>query len=79
MSNAKKLKGTSISFQNDNCAETLRKSKLLWDGKKQDKDMGKKVSLVQDKIRIEKQLYYWDDISNSRKAMSKTNNLTSTS
>lgn len=79
LSNAKKLKGTSISVQNDYCAETLRKRKLLWDSAKQDKDTGKKVWLVHDKISIDKQLYYWDNTSNSRKAMLRSNNLTSTS
>lgn len=77
--NAKKLKGTSISLQNDYCADTLQKRKLLRDGVKQDKNMGKKVSLVQDKVRIDKQLYYWDDTSNLHKALSKTNTFISTS
>lgn len=69
--NAKKLQGTGISIQNDYCADTLRKRKLLWESAREDKVMNKKVSLVHDKIRIDDKMYTWDDTSNSRKLIAK--------
>nr|XP_054920891.1 uncharacterized protein LOC126518652 [Dermacentor andersoni] len=64
--NCKKLKGTQISVQNDFSVETLRKRKLLWQSAKADKEQGKKVALVNDKLRIDSQFYAWDDVSNTR-------------
>lgn len=64
--NCKKLKGTQISVQNDFSAETLRKRKLLWQSAKAEKEQGKKVALVNNKLRVDSQLYAWDDVSNTR-------------
>ena len=69
--NSRKLKGTGINIQNDYCADTLRKRKLLWESAREDKVKGKKVSLVHDKIRIANEMYTWDDASYSRKLMAK--------
>lgn len=59
--NARKLKGTSISIQYDYSAYTLRKRKLLWQSAKMEKEQGKKVTLLHDKLRIDNDLYAWDD------------------
>lgn len=67
--NCKKLKGTQISVQNDFSAETLRKRKLLWQSAKAEKEQGKKVALVNNKLRVDSQLYAWDDVSNTRVAV----------
>lgn len=72
MQNARKLKGTNISIQGDYCADTRRKRKLLWNSAKADKDSGKKVQLIHDKLRIDDQYFSWDDASNSRKKISAT-------
>ncbi|CAN7940087.1 unnamed protein product, partial [Ixodes hexagonus] len=63
--NSGKLKGTPIFIQNDYSPETLRKRKL-WRSAKPDKDNGTKVSLVNDKLRIDNAYYVWDDSSNAR-------------
>lgn len=68
--NAKKLKGSKVSIQNDYSKETLRKRKLLWDSAKNEKLQGKKVTLVHDKLRIDKEKFEWDDTTNSRSKMS---------
>ncbi|XP_037518481.1 uncharacterized protein LOC119395575 [Rhipicephalus sanguineus] len=64
--NCKKLKGTQISVQNDFSADTLRKRKLLWQSAKVEKEQGKRVALVKDKLRVDSQFYAWDDVSNTR-------------
>lgn len=64
--NANKLKGTKVSIQNDYSKETLRKRKLLWDSAKNEKLQGKKVALVHDKLRVDKEKFAWDDTTNSR-------------
>lgn len=64
--NANKLKGTEVSIQNDYSKETLRKRKLLWESAKNEKLQGKKVALVHDKLRVDKEKFVWDDITNSR-------------
>lgn len=64
--NCKKLKGTQISVQNDFSADTLRKRKLLWQSAKVEKEQGKRIALVKDKLRVDSQFYAWDDVSNTR-------------
>lgn len=71
LKNAGKLKGTEISLQNDYCADTLRKRRLLWSSAKEHKGNGKKLKLIHDKISIEDDLYFWDDAQNTRKLISK--------
>lgn len=66
ISNARKLKGTDISVQNDYSKETLRKRKLLWNSAKEEKRQGKKVNLVHDKLMVDRDRYVWDDCKNSR-------------
>ncbi|KAM7300259.1 uncharacterized protein ISCGN_020823 [Ixodes scapularis] len=64
--NAKKLKNTRISICNDYSPSTLAKRRALWLSAKTDKDQGKKVFLVHDKLRINDDWYIWDDVANSR-------------
>lgn len=71
LKNARKLKGTGISLQNDYCADTLRRRRLLWSSAQDERERGKKVKLVHDKIRIDDALYFWDDAHNMRKAIPK--------
>ncbi|XP_077484896.1 uncharacterized protein LOC144094901 [Amblyomma americanum] len=71
MKNAHKLKGSGISLRNDYCADTLRKRRLLWNSAKEEKDSGRKVWLVHDKIRVGGDLYIWDDVHNTRKLVAK--------
>lgn len=66
ISNARKLKGTDISVQNDYSKETLRKRKLLWDSAKDEKRHGKKVNLVHDVLFVDRDKFVWDDSKNSR-------------
>lgn len=69
--NVSKLKGSKISIENDYCAETRRKRKLLWQSAKADKYAGKDVFLVEDRLRIGTDLFSWNDSSNSRQWLSK--------
>lgn len=61
-----KLKGSRIFLQNDFSVETRRKRKNLWQSAKTDKENGKKVSLVNDRLRIDNSFYVWSDASNGR-------------
>lgn len=69
--NVSKLKGSKISIENDYCAETHRKRKLLWQSAKAEKDAGKEVFLLEDRLRIGTDLFSWNDSSNSRQWLSK--------
>lgn len=66
LKNAKKLKGTKIFIENDFSRPTLRRRKLLRDSAKLDKDSGKKVYLVNDKLHIDDEVFVWDDVQNAR-------------
>lgn len=66
LKNAYKLKGTSFSVQNDYSRETLRKRKLLWDSAKAEKKEGKKVALIDEKLRVDNDYFIWSDPTNSR-------------
>lgn len=65
LKNAYKLKGTVISLQNYSHT-TLKKRKLLWDSAKLEKQQGKKVSLKDDKLRVNDDTFIWDDTQNAR-------------
>ncbi|XP_077486853.1 uncharacterized protein LOC144098234 [Amblyomma americanum] len=66
MRNVRKLKGTKYSVQNDYSRDTLRIRKLLWDSTKIDRDQGKKPILVHDKLKIDGQIFAWDEANNCR-------------
>ncbi|XP_049516249.1 uncharacterized protein LOC125942146 [Dermacentor silvarum] len=65
-----KLKGTSIRISNDYAKETVLIRKKLWESAALDRDAGAKVVLVHDKLRINDQLYAWDDVRNKRYLLS---------
>lgn len=66
LKNAYKLKGTKVSIQNDYSPDTLKKRKLLWNSAKLEKQQGKKVILLHDKLSVDGELFTWDEIRNTR-------------
>lgn len=64
--NVSKLKGTTIYIRNDYSQCTLSKRRLLWETAKADKTAGKRVSLVNDKLRVNNEFYVWDELTNER-------------
>lgn len=66
LKNAKKLKGTKIFIENDFSRQTLRKRKLLRESARLDKDSGKNVYLLNDKLHIDRDVFVWDDMKNAR-------------
>lgn len=69
--NVTKLKGSKINIQNDFSQQTLRKRKLLWESAKTDKNDGKKVYLVNDRLKIDKDEYTWDETKGQRVKVAK--------
>lgn len=67
--NARKLKGTKISIQNDYSRETLRKRELLWASAKDDRQQGKNVTVINDKLRVNRELVIWDENLRTRVKM----------
>lgn len=65
MQNCKKLKGSSISISHDFCKATIVKRSKLWLHAKQFKEEGRKVSLDYDRLRVDNDVYTWDE-ENSR-------------
>lgn len=68
--NVSKLKGSNIFVQNDYSHVTLKKRKLLWESAKHDKSLGKKVSLQHDKLRIDNDVFIWNETTNQREITS---------
>lgn len=66
LKNANKLKGSNIFISNDYSRLTLQRRKLLWESAKADKDNGKNVYLVNEKLRIDDDTFVWDFNTNSR-------------
>lgn len=66
LSNSKKLKGIGIFVQNDYLQSTLTKGKKLWESAREDKAAGKNVFLINDKLRIDDDLYVWDESKRQR-------------
>lgn len=64
--NVKKLKGSGMFIQNDYSRSTLKKRKLLWESAKAERDAKKKVFLVHDRLKIEKDVFVWDESQNRR-------------
>ncbi|CAN8005997.1 unnamed protein product [Ixodes pacificus] len=72
LKNAKKLKGTHIFIENDYSRCTLRKRKLLWESARSDKANGRRIFMVNDKLRIDDDTFIWDDSKNARVKISST-------
>lgn len=72
LKNAKKLKGTNIFISNDYSQRTLRRRKLLWESAKTDKNNGKNVYLIHDKLHIDDDTFVWNEDKNERVKVSPT-------
>lgn len=66
LKNCGNLKGTKVNVQNDYSKQTVRRRKLLWDSAKADKAEGRKIFLVHDKLRIDDDMFFWNDATNTR-------------
>lgn len=66
LDSCRKLRGSGISIQNDYSQATLKKRKFLWESAKAEKLQGKKVHLLHDKLKVDKELYFWDETKNMR-------------
>nr|XP_037287721.1 uncharacterized protein LOC119180694 [Rhipicephalus microplus] len=64
--NCGKLKGTAISISEDFSARVQDLRKKLWQSAKEDRDNGAKVTLVFDKLKIDDDLYKWNEAKNAR-------------
>lgn len=64
LSNCYKLKGSSFSIGEDFSWRVRNIRKKLWNYAKARKESGDKVSLSYDKLRINDDLYRWDDETN---------------
>lgn len=61
MKNAKNLKRTNIFIRNDFSRDTLRKRRCLWDKTAEQRKNGARVRLINDKVKVDSKMYYWDD------------------
>ncbi|XP_040071679.1 uncharacterized protein LOC115314240 [Ixodes scapularis] len=61
LKNCNKLKGTTISINHDFCKGTLAKRSKLWSKSGDFKARGRKVVLDYDKLRVDDDLYEWDE------------------
>ncbi|KAH9381628.1 hypothetical protein HPB48_020764 [Haemaphysalis longicornis] len=61
MQNCKKLKASPISITNDFCKATLVKRSKLWLHAKQFKDEGCKMAFDYDRLRVDNDVYTWDE------------------
>lgn len=60
-----------MSVSEDFSAATRQIRKQLWDSAADLRDSGKKVRLVHDKIRIDNEMFEWDDEKMARVSVSK--------
>lgn len=72
MKNAYKLKGSNTSVQNDYSRDTLRKRKLLWHSASEERQQKRKVNLIHEKLRIDNNVFVWDDTENARVKLEST-------
>lgn len=61
--NCSKLKGSDISISEDFSLTTRIKRKKLWDSTSELRKSDRKVKLVHDKVKIDDELFQWDDCS----------------
>lgn len=66
LKNCRKLKGTRISINNDYSQATIERRRLLWASARSEKESGSKVQLIHDKLKINSDLYFWNDGSKCR-------------
>lgn len=61
LKNCHKLKGTKISVNHDFCKATIAKRSKLWSHSNDFRAQGRKVSLDYDKLRVDDDIYEWDE------------------
>ncbi|KAH6937397.1 hypothetical protein HPB50_000044 [Hyalomma asiaticum] len=61
MKNCNKLKNSSVSVGEELSLRVRNIQKKLWDTTKSNGDKGEKVTLVHDKIKINVEVYIWDE------------------
>lgn len=66
LKNCNKLKGQSVSVSNDYAKETVAVRRKLWESASAERAQGKKVFLIDDKLKINDKLYTWDNEKNAR-------------
>lgn len=71
LNNCKKLKGTRISINSDYSQATLEKRRLLWSSAKSQKDSGDRVQLIHDKLKINGELFYWNEEAKCRETVAR--------
>lgn len=59
--NCKKLKNSSISISEDFSASVREVRSKLWQSSKAERNAGDKVTLLYDKLKVNDQLYLWND------------------
>ncbi|XP_040077617.1 uncharacterized protein LOC120849453 [Ixodes scapularis] len=69
LKNCKKLKGTTLSISSDYTKETVEIRKQLWKSAASNKEKGDKVSLVHDKLKINKETFVWDSELKQRRSL----------
>ncbi|XP_077553111.1 uncharacterized protein LOC144167823 [Haemaphysalis longicornis] len=66
LANCFKLKGTDISVSEDFSLVTREKRKKLWESTSEIRKAGGKVTMKYDKIKIDDELFEWNDAENKR-------------
>lgn len=66
LSSCRRLKGSRISISEDFSPRVQQIRKKLWDSARESKRKGDKVVLTFDKIKINGQIFIWDDTANAR-------------
>lgn len=64
--NCKKLKNSSISISEDFSASVRDIRRKLWQSSKAERDAGDRVTLLFDKLKVNDQLYLWNDVQKCR-------------
>lgn len=71
LKNCPKLKGSNISVSEDFSARIRNVRKKLWDSCKPNRDRQEKIKLIFDKIKVNDQLFIWDDEVGDKVPLSK--------
>lgn len=66
MLNCRKLKGTTINIRNDYAKKTVYARKMLWQSCETEKAKGAKVEFIHNKLKVNDELYQWDQKQNIR-------------
>ncbi|XP_065292009.2 uncharacterized protein [Dermacentor albipictus] len=66
LSNCRKLRGTQFSINEDFSKRVVEIRKKLWKSSEEERMKGAKVKLFFDKLRVDKTMYAWNDVTNER-------------